>query len=88
MVWKIKFEKEGEKDFEDIDATVQIQIARRLLWLETNFESVKPRALKANWSGYFKIRVGQWRIMYTFRDADQLIRIWHIDNRDKIYKRN
>ena len=87
MAWKIKFEREAEEDFTRLDSTVKRQIAKRLLWLEVNFDSIKPLALQADWSGYFKIRVGRWRITYTFSNTDQLIRIWHIDNRDKIYKR-
>lgn len=87
MAWKIKYEKEGEKDFTKLDFAVQGQIARRLLWFAANFDSMRPQALQADWSGYFKIRVGRWRIMYTFREVDQLIRVYHIDNRDTIYKR-
>ncbi len=87
MRWSIEFTKTGEKEFSAIDTTERRHIASRLEWLVENFESIKPLPLHQEWKGYFKFRVGDWRVVYTFEMSKRIITVHHIDRRDKVYKR-
>ncbi|TSC83371.1 MAG: hypothetical protein G01um101417_668, partial [Parcubacteria group bacterium Gr01-1014_17] len=53
-----------------------------------NFAHITPFPLGEPWKGFFKWRVGDWRVIYAVRDADRLVLIHHIGRRDKVYKLN
>jgi mRNA interferase RelE/StbE len=76
----------------DKDALSDIprQDAQRLLdkteWLWLNRRAVTHQTLSANLAGFYKKRVGKYRIIYTYdNDADELV-IRLIGTRDEIYK--
>lgn len=59
----------------------------RLFWLAYHFDEITPLPLEATLKGFFKLRVGDWRIVYEVNDVDKEIVVHAIDRRDKIYKR-
>lgn len=42
--------------------------------------------LHGEWKGFFKLRVGSWRVIYNVDYFKKIITIHYIDSRDKIYK--
>jgi mRNA interferase RelE/StbE len=53
--------------------------------LAENFEDITPLALTANLVGAYKLRVGNYRIIYEFSEADETIVILKIGHRSEIY---
>lgn len=49
-----------------------------------NFENVSPQALSSNLSGLFKLRVGDYRVIYSFATKEQRITIHKIGHRRDI----
>ena len=88
MRWRVEFSKVGERDLGVLDRPIRREIIDRLEWLSANFDSITPLALHGQWKGFFKLRVGDWRIVYKFDFSKQLIDVRLIDHRSKIYKRN
>lgn len=86
-MWQFKMTVEAEIDFARLDRAVQIRIAERLRWFQTNFERIIPLPLGGKWLGFFKLRAGDWRVIYDTNDAENLIMVHLIDHRRKIYKR-
>ncbi len=84
--WRWDFDPDGEEEFKDIDRSVRQRIINKLDWLVKNFTSIKPSSLTGEYSDFFKLRVGKWRIFYKVYWKDSLIRVYYIDNRDKAYK--
>lgn len=78
---------EAEVDFARLDRAVQFRVAERLRWFEANFERIIPLPLGGKWLGFFKLRAGDWRIIYNTNDAEKLIVVHLIDHRSRIYKR-
>ena len=84
--WRIEFEDSANHDLGKLDSHVRAAVIEKLDWLKENFKETVHFALHGAWNGFWKLRVGRWRIVYTFSESKKLITVWHIDNRDKIYK--
>ena len=87
MRWRVEFSKAGERDLSALDKPVRREIIDRLEWLAENFESTTPLPLHGQWKGFFKLRIGDWRIIYMFDASNKLISVRAIDHRSKIYRR-
>ncbi|MBI3442292.1 MAG: type II toxin-antitoxin system RelE/ParE family toxin [Candidatus Sungbacteria bacterium] len=85
--WSLHFSKEAEQDLAELDSPIRTRIIVKLEWLMENFASLTPAPLAAEWSDFFKLRVGDWRVVYTIHWTDHRIVVEYIDRRDKIYKR-
>lgn len=87
LKWALDFTLEAENDLARLDRKLQKRIIDKLSWLQVNFDKISPSALDAEWRGFFKLRVGEWRIIYEVNWNKKLIIVRVIDRRDKIYKR-
>ena len=85
--WRVGFTTEGEKDFDKLDSSIRRRITNKLRWLEKNFENILPEPLSYDLSDFFKLRVGQWRIVYAIKKNEQTLEVYNIELRDKVYKR-
>ncbi len=45
----------------------------RISWLSTNQDNIKPQALAGKLRGYFKIRVGDYRVIYSIVRENRLL---------------
>jgi len=85
--WHAEFTPIGERDLSKLDRPLRRQVVDRVDWLAENFETLTPIPLHADFKGFFKLRVGDWRAAYTLELHERLIKIRLIDHRSKIYKR-
>lgn len=85
--WILEFTPEAEQDLAKLNRDLRRRINEKLDWLQANFDEITPLALSDKWRGFFKLRVGDWRVIYKIEWGKNLIRIWIIDRRDKVYKR-
>ena len=85
--WKVKFTIEAEEDLDKLDKRIRERVLEKMLWLNDNFDQIIPLPLGGRWQGFFKLRVGDWRVIYEIEDVKKQITIHQIDHRDKIYKR-
>jgi len=87
MIWKVNFADEGEEDFGKLDGEIRERIFDKIIWLRDNFDQVVSLPLTNQWRGFFKLRVGDWRVIYNVSNKLKEITIQRIDRRDKVYKR-
>ena len=64
MSYSIDFTSEAIADLAKIDRTNQIRIARKIKWLGENFEQITLLSLTGNLSSFFKLRIGDYRVIY------------------------
>ena len=77
------------KAFEDlskIDKTIAIRITDKLTWLSENIENITPISLKGDFSGLYKLKVGDWRIIYDIDHKKKVITVHKIGHRKEIYR--
>lgn len=68
-----------------LTSTNQQRTLNKIRWLSDNFENISPQALSADLSGLFKLRVGDYRVIYSFDLESQQITIHKIGHRREVY---
>ena len=86
MSYRIELREEAVHDLEILDSSVVDRILKKLDWLKENFELITPVPLKGELKGLFKLRVGDYRILYTHNKRQKLISIHLIGHRRDIYR--
>jgi mRNA interferase RelE/StbE len=85
MAYLMEFTAEATADLEALAPIIQERILREVRWLSDNFDKVIPQALSANLSGLFKLRVGDYRVIYSFVPEAGRITIHKVGHRRDIY---
>lgn len=85
--WSIDLVPKAQDDLARFDRSIRSQVIERLEWLAANFDLVHLESLHGEWRGFFKLRVGDWRVAYNFNASAGIITVHQIDRRDKMYKR-
>ncbi len=75
------------RELAQLDRPVGRRIVRRIRWLAANLEAVKPDALTGNLAGFYKIRVGDYRIVYEALHSEQTIVVHLVAHRREIYRK-
>ena len=74
------------EDLERQDRSVGARIVKRLQWLAQNFDSIRPEPLTGNLTGFFKFRVGDYRVIYEILAEEREIVVHAIGHRRDIYR--
>jgi mRNA interferase RelE/StbE len=61
---RVEFRPRAAQDFQKLDQAVADRVLKKLRWLAENFDSVKPEPLTGPFTGLFKLRVGDYRVIY------------------------
>jgi mRNA interferase RelE/StbE len=85
MSYTIQYKSESLANIEQLDRQIQSRIIKKIIWLAENFEDIMPLALSANLVGAYKLRVGDYRVIYEFSEVDETISILTIGHRSEIY---
>jgi mRNA interferase RelE/StbE len=85
--WSLSFIREAEQDFRKLDHAYRKGIVQKLNRLVKNFDTINPLPLTGKWHGFFKLRIGNWRIIYHVNHEDLLLVVYAIGRRDKIYRK-
>lgn len=84
MKYSIVLKKSAEKEFKFLEKTIKGKITKAILDLETNPFPTKVKKLQ-NFEGY-RIRVGDYRILYSLNSETKTIEIFSIGHRKEVYK--
>jgi len=87
VIYSVEFTDEAEKDLARIDKNTAQRILNKLRWLAENFDMIKPERLKGElWKDKFKLRVGDYRVIYSVDFEKKIITVHLIGHRSEIYK--
>jgi mRNA interferase RelE/StbE len=85
MSYSVSFESESITDLDNLDQVVRLRILNKIQWLSVNFEQITPLSLTGQWSGFYKLRVGDYRVIYELDIEEQLIIIIRVGHRREVY---
>lgn len=85
MNYRIEFDSKAIEDLKGMPAKVQSQILKKINWLGLNFEQVQPKGLAENLAGFYKLRVGDYRVLYEIDGELEVIAIARVGHRRDIY---
>ncbi len=81
----IKWSGKSLFDLERIDFQISKRIVLKVSWLAYHFEDIVPEPLHNKLKGLYKLRVGDYRVVYEIKD--KVIFIKFVGHRRDIYIR-
>ena len=81
---KVLWTEAAIKDLDKIDKPAVRRILKRIAWLASNFEKVTAEPLAGEFKGMFKLRLGNWRIVYSIEGKTIVIQF--VGHRGEIYR--
>lgn len=85
MTYRVDYQEQAAIDLEKLSPSWQKRIIKKVSWLAENFDSVRPLQLSANLAGFYKLRVGDYRVIYECDRVIRVITIERIGHRRDIY---
>jgi mRNA interferase RelE/StbE len=82
----VEYEPEAIKDLKQLTPPIRKRIVAKINWLAGNFDQVRPLPLSANLAGFYKLRVGDYRVVYEFDQAIRVITVDRVGHRSEIYE--
>lgn len=86
VMYEVEFSPGAEADLARLDVPIAQRALKRVRWLAENFEDIRPEALTGPWQGVFKLRVGDYRVLYTCERADKKLVVHFVRHRREVYR--
>jgi len=81
---KVEWTEDAIEDLERLDKPIAKRLLKKISWFSQHFDNIIPEPLSAELAGTYKLRVGDWRIIYTIETG--VIVIQAIGHRKEVYK--
>ena len=85
-MYNVRILETAISELASLDKPIANRIIRKIKWLAENFDNIYPEELKAQLSGFYKLRVGNYRVIYEVFQNEKVIIIHFIGHRREIYK--
>ncbi len=85
-MYQVVFLPNALDDLSKLDKSIAKRIINRIEWLSENIDNSSPIPLKSKLSGFYKLRIGDWRVIYEISKKAEIISIHKIGHRKDIYK--
>lgn len=85
-MYRAEITDNAERDLEPLDRSVAARIRKRIRWLAENFEQITPEPLSGPLADLYKLRVGDYRVLYDIVTQDQVLLIHRIRHRREVYR--
>ncbi len=86
MTYRVNFTPHAVQDFSTLDPPAARRVSVKIDWLSQNFDRIAPEPLSGKYKGLYKLRIGDWRVLYTADPAQATVTIHVIAHRSKVYK--
>ena len=85
-MYRVKFTPDALKQLEQLDKSISQQALKKLRWMAENFDQTTHLPLTGKLKGVFKLRMSDYRALYTFEKTEMTIIVHAIKHRREIYK--
>ena len=86
-MYRVRLLGGASKDLGKLDKSTARRIVGRLHWLAENLKDASLEALAGELEGLFKLRVGEYRVVYELLREEQLILVHAIGHRREVYRK-
>ena len=86
MSFRVEFTRQAEEDILRLDKSVAQLIVNKIDRLSQSTEKIVPTPLKGKFKGKYKLRAGDWRIIYSIENSVQVITVYAVRHRREVYK--
>ncbi len=84
--WSVRYLQSALADLKRLDNPIRRRVMAKLDWLVRHYNSVTLVMLKGEFSDYFKLRVGDWRVFYRIDRENHIILVHMVRHRSSSYK--
>ncbi len=85
-MYKLDFSAEGRSALASLDKEIGQRVLDKLKWLIQNIEVIPLLPLHGKYPGLFKLKVGDWRVIYEINYDEKIITVHKAGHRREIYK--
>jgi len=86
MTFGVVFLDDAIADLQRLDRATAQRILDKIRWASENFDSIPRIGLKGSLRGLYKLRVGDYRVIYTYDFASATLTIHRIGHRRDLYE--
>ncbi len=86
MTYQVEVLPKAAEAVRRLDTPISYRILLRLKWLSINFDSIQPQGLTAKLRAMHKLRVGDYRILYSVDHAKGLLIVHRVGHRSDVYE--
>jgi mRNA interferase RelE/StbE len=85
-VYEAAFHPDVARDLKGLDRGIRQRILSKIQWLIEHVEEVRHRPLTAHWEGTYRLRVGDYRVIYGIDQEHRRIVIYAVGHRREVYE--
>ncbi|HHT10299.1 MAG: type II toxin-antitoxin system RelE/ParE family toxin [Atribacterota bacterium] len=85
MNYQILWHKDAVQDLKKIDRKIALSIISKVEKYLARDPIKLGMPLKGNFKGFFRYRIGKFRVIYTIRENHLLILVLKVGKRDEVY---
>jgi mRNA interferase RelE/StbE len=82
---EVRFLPAALQDLTALDTSIMRRVVNRIVWLAANWGNVQPQRLSGDLSDFYKLRVGDYRVLYQILAEENALLIHQIGHRREIY---
>jgi mRNA interferase RelE/StbE len=86
-MYHIRIMDAAVRDLERLDKVVGQRVVKRIYWLAENLDDLGLEALTGDLAGFYKLRAGDYRVLYEILEDEHTIVIHQIGHRREIYRK-
>ncbi len=86
-MYELRIRNAAARELSKLDKPVGRRIVKRLNWLAENLDDLRPEALTGQLRGFYKLRVGDYRVLYRIIHDEEIIIVHAVGHRRDIYRR-
>jgi mRNA interferase RelE/StbE len=86
-MYRLRILEAATRELARLDKPIGRRVAERINWLAENLDDIRPEPLTGPLSGLYKLRVGDYRIIYEILHGEQVVVIHEIGHRREIYRK-
>ena len=86
MPYTVEFQADAIDDLGRLDTAIVRQVRNRLDGLAENAETMRHRMLSGRLRGLFRLRIGDYRLLYTLDREKRTIVVRAVRHRSEIYR--
>lgn len=84
-MYRVRILEGATRQLAGLDKPIGRRIAERINWLAANLDGLRPEALTGDLAGFYKFRVGDYRVVYEILHDEKVIVIHEVAHRREIY---
>ena len=86
-MYHVRILNAAARELARLDRPVGRRVVKRINWLAANLDNVRVEALTGDLADFYKLRVGDYRVLYEILESEHVIVIHHIGHRRDIYRK-